>query len=574
MNRRSRPASIVVGSIDEHTRENVPNHDNRPSGDTRTRRPEDNDVSARDRELELLRTTLKDMSSKMHRAVSSAPELDKVLEETQRSPFTARISNVRIRHISKIKLANYEGLVDPRPFLTSVSIAIGRAHFPKEERDAGSCQLFVEHLSGAALTWFSRLEANSIDSFHELTTSFLKNYGVFMEKGASNADLWTMAQTAKESLRSFIGRFKEIITSVATPDDAAIAALRNALWHESRFREDLLLNQPATLADALHRANRFIKIEEDKAAMAKRQGSSKVPTPKEKPKEEHHEPRQHYDAEYARDDKGKKGSTYYVGDSTARPDKPWNKWIRPADTKGDQSYCEFHKIPGHSTEECRQLQILLLAKFKKGDLDIEYDRRRAADKDGTHRRTDNADRDKVDDRHRPEETNRRAERDHDANRREEPHKRNHDTPRQVDNKPVSRRRINMIMGGLTACRDSVRSIKSYRRHGEMQREWIEKTTPPVESTEPITFSEADVGLPGTRNDPLVVELTIGKSTVTKILIDTGSSVNVIFKDVLLHIEIDLRSTQHKVQPLTGFDGDTIMTVGTITLPIYVGGTVS
>ncbi|ANM65753.1 Gag-Pol polyprotein/retrotransposon [Arabidopsis thaliana] len=63
-----------------------------------------------------------------------------------------------------------------------------------------------------------------------------------MEKGASNVDLWTMAQTAKESLRSFIGRFKEIVTSTATPDDAAIAALRNALWHESRFREDLLLN--------------------------------------------------------------------------------------------------------------------------------------------------------------------------------------------------------------------------------------------------------------------------------------------------------------------------------------------
>jgi len=92
-------------------------------------------------------------------------------------------------------LANYEVLVDPRPFLTSVSIAI----FSDEERDTGSCQLFVEHLS----------EANSIDSFHELTRSFLKNYGVFMEKGASNVDLWTMAQTAKESLLSFIGRFKK-----------------------------------------------------------------------------------------------------------------------------------------------------------------------------------------------------------------------------------------------------------------------------------------------------------------------------------------------------------------------------
>ncbi|XP_010419087.1 PREDICTED: uncharacterized protein LOC104704748 [Camelina sativa] len=67
-------------------------------------------------------------------------------------------------------------------------------------------------------------------------------------------------------------------------------------------------------------------------------------------------------------------------------------------------------------------------------------------------------------------------------------------------------------------------------------------------------------------------MEIGESMVTKILIDTGSSVNVIFKDVLIQMEIDLRTTEHDVQPLTGFDGDTVMTEGTIMLPVYVGGT--
>lgn len=109
----------------------------------------------------------------------------------------------------------------------------------------------------------------------------------------------------------------------------------------------------------------------------------------------------------------------------------------------------------------------------------------------------------------------------------------------------------------------------------MQRAWIENNAPVVQNTELISFSEADAsGLPGTHNDPLVVELMKGESAVTKILIDTGSSVNVIFKDVLLQMEIDLRTTGHNIQPLTGFDGDTIMTVETITLPIYVGGIVT
>jgi len=44
----------------------------------------------------------------MHRAISFAPELEKVFEETQQLPFTVRISEVRVRHITKVKLVLYE----------------------------------------------------------------------------------------------------------------------------------------------------------------------------------------------------------------------------------------------------------------------------------------------------------------------------------------------------------------------------------------------------------------------------------------------------------------------------------
>ncbi|VYS48532.1 unnamed protein product [Arabidopsis thaliana] len=47
VNRRNRPASIVVRSIDEHTRENALKRDNRPNIDTRTCRIEDDDIGAR-----------------------------------------------------------------------------------------------------------------------------------------------------------------------------------------------------------------------------------------------------------------------------------------------------------------------------------------------------------------------------------------------------------------------------------------------------------------------------------------------------------------------------------------------
>lgn len=332
-----------------------------------------------------------------------------------------------------------------------------------EDRDAESCQLFVEHLSGAALTWLSYLEANTIDSYYELTTSFLKNYGVFMQKRASNADLWTMDQTQKESLRTFINQFKGVVTNVAIPDEAAISALWNALWHESRFREDLILNQPTTLSDALHRAKRFIEMEEENAAMTKRQGLTKVPALKEKAKEEHYEPRQHYDTNYHREDKGK---MHRHTTSMTRSSKPWNRWDRATDPKPEQVYYKFHKSYTHSTNECRQLQSLILARFKKGDLDIEPNRRRMPSRN-KYRWANDDDHERRDDRRQPDELDRRAEHSHSSDHQGHP-KRANDGPRQVEGEPVSRRQIHMIMGGLTSCHDSVRSIKSYRGQAETQ----------------------------------------------------------------------------------------------------------
>jgi len=37
--------------------------------------------------------------------------------------------------------------------------------FSAKESDARSCQMFVENLTADALNWFSRIEANSIDSY-------------------------------------------------------------------------------------------------------------------------------------------------------------------------------------------------------------------------------------------------------------------------------------------------------------------------------------------------------------------------------------------------------------------------
>ena len=92
----------------------------------------------------------------------------------------------------------------------------------------------------------------------------------------------------------------------------------------------------------------------------------------------------------------------------------------------------------------------------------------------------------------------------------------------------------MIMGGLQNCNDSVRSIKQYRKKAEVAETWSSTSSTPVITTdEPISFTQDDLkGLDTPHNDPLVVELIIGDSRVTRVLIDTGSSVDLIFKDTL------------------------------------------
>ncbi|XP_010436535.1 PREDICTED: uncharacterized protein LOC104720310 [Camelina sativa] len=455
-----------------------------------------------------------------------------------------------------------------------MSFAISRAYFSDEEYEAGCCQLFVENLAHEALGWFSRLLPNSIWSYHELTTAFLQHHSTFMIRGASNADLWNMFQRNDESLRDFMERFKRIVSKLSIVDDTSISALRNALAHGSQFREDIIIHEPLTLDDALHRANRYIELDEEKASRTNR---PEPPAPKsskgkEKAQDEHHEPRQHFDKEYAdKLDKGKKVQTFAVSnqDPKASSSRPWNnKWVRDPSGKGGNKYCEYHKRAGHSTEECRTLQQILLDKFKEGQIDVDLERRQIA----VHR-----------DNHFFNPENENPSKQYDTAPAPQPrpetlppppptHKRNHERTEDA-NAPAPRRRINMIMGGLATCRDSVRSIKAYRRGLEAKRGWLAQSTPPTTNSDPIVFTEADAsGLTGPHNDPLVVEMAIGESMVTKILINTGSSVNVIFKDVLIQMEIDLRATKHDVQPLTGFDSDRVMTEGTIMLPVYVGGT--
>lgn len=127
----------------------------------------------------------------------------------------------------------------------------------------------------------------------------------------------------------------------------------------------------------------------------------------------------------------------------------------------------------------------------------------------------------------------------------------------------------MIMGGLSDGEDSVRALKKRARQVCSVR-----ATPEDEqlSQEPITFTSQDAhGIQHPHNDTLVVELVMEDFDVKRVLIDTGSSVNLMFLKTLTKMGISERTIKPKIQTLTRYDGEAEMSIGEIKLQVQASG---
>ncbi|XP_024009746.1 uncharacterized protein LOC112084682 [Eutrema salsugineum] len=417
--------------------------------------------SQQDEEMLEMRSKLRAMTSLVHQATSSAPEIDRVLKESQSTPFTTRITDFPIRTQVKFNLLTYTGNSDPSQFMTAFSIQMGRARFTPEEKDAGFCQLFVENLSGAALIWFSKLKVNSIDSYQALSTAFLKRYMMYIQ----------------ESLRSFIGRNNVIVSWITVTDEASLPALRNALRIDLKFWDSLKFSKPRTLEDALHRATLYIEDEEEKEIASPAKAAPKQQPHKEIPKQEYQEPRQHLDNNYRGDNR--RGATYKIStqqQQNRQYQNQLNTWQR-GDRGETRPCCDYHNKYGHPTAMCREVQAYLLAKYRKGEIALANQPQNTAPRNNEARPTAPTEQLPP-----PPPTNERSNKN--LAKRDRGNQPRDDTPL------ASRKKVFFIMGGLSTCNDSVRSIKKYGRQVMLAQKWQVKS-PKTADSDAITFTDAD-----------------------------------------------------------------------------------
>lgn len=72
------------------------------------------------------------------------------------------------------------------------------------------------------------------------------------------------------------------------------------------------------------------------------------------------------------------------------------------------------------------------------------------------------------------------------------------------------------------------------------------------------------------NDTLVLEVIIENHTVCRILVDNGSSVDILYFNCLEKIGIPKEQLEKTSRPLYRFTGDSVIQQETIRLPITIG----
>jgi hypothetical protein len=125
----------------------------------------------------------------------------------------------------------------------------------------------------------------------------------------------------------------------------------------------------------------------------------------------------------------------------------------------------------------------------------------------------------------------------------------------------------MIYGGQV--------VNASARHRKQERREVcsVKVATPVYldwSDKPITFDQGDHPdyVPSPGRYPLVVDLVIGNARLTKVLMDGGSSLNIIYAETLGLLEIDLSMIRAGAAPFHGIvPGKRVLPLGQLDLPV-------
>ncbi|KAJ9566095.1 hypothetical protein OSB04_002061 [Centaurea solstitialis] len=360
-----------------------------------------------------------------------------------------------------------------------------------------------------------------------------------MEKQTS--DLYYIVQKSGETIRDYFNRFNAAMIEIKNCDvKTAIEAYKRGLEDSSGLYLELTKYPPENFDDVRARTLAFMRIE-DGALFRRKHSAEKKPLGAQKHDFKHKRVNKIGNPRHESKARPGKGtvkirypelSTYnFAGTSKDLVDSlrkidanvRWpKKSDKPSKDKDQNRWCDFHDDHGHTTDECISLKKEISYLKSKGHLKGLI----------------------------PEEQGRPAS-------------------------PVHTKVVNCITGGSEVCGLTYSAAKRHVRDGPDEHpipgEARSKTEKELDAMA-ITFDQDDTqGVHHKHHDALVIQLTVGNCSTKRILIDGGSSANVIFADTLKVMGIERSEIVRRSTTLIGFNGDPMNTLGEIILPVFAKG---
>ncbi|XP_020961065.1 uncharacterized protein LOC110263677 [Arachis ipaensis] len=457
------------------------------------------------------------------------------------NPFSEEITNFQMpKHFTlPSSLEPYKGIGDPRAHIKKFQSMM---FFNGPNNEPVLCRAFPTYLDEAALLWFSKLPAGSISSFEELAKSFIDYFAAARIYVHGSDYLGTICQGPQESLKDYLTRFAEATMEIPDLDPAVHLHALKAGLRPGKFRETIAITKPRTLEEFRERAAGQMEIEELREANKTKRRSRR---------EEDRTPRSPHNKDLGKPFKLTPKFDNYTRFNTRREriiKEILNaKIIKPPARAGsyqDQRFvdkskhCAFHQKYGHTTDECIIAKDLLERLARQGLLDKYIE--------GRKHKGDNRDKEERQPTSVNKETNKWS---------------NGNQPKAV---------INCISGGFTGGGETTSARKrSYRAMLAIEgtASLNNQETPDLE----ITFNKTDIcsAVPHL-DDPVVISIQTGDLLVRKVLLDPGSSADVLFYSTFLKMNLSEKLIQPSSGELVGFSGERVPIKGYLWLKTTIG----
>ncbi|XP_074318798.1 uncharacterized protein LOC141655627 [Silene latifolia] len=380
----------------------------------------------------------------------------------------------------------------------------------RPEKEACICKGFGSTLSGAALQWFVNLPNKSISSFAGLVNVFNQQFASSRKLEKLSSDLYRIVQRFEESTRDYLARFNVKKISIPRCDPTTeVNAFRRGLHRDSDLYKDLTKHPCATFEEVKKMAEATYRLEEDedRRDLYGTESSSRKITIEKKNK---------------RAKSYNKNTVNKVSGETESTEAP-------------PKLSEY----GFTSELAGVLKAIRelgqRARWLKKPTPRENDRRDAIKRE------------------------RNMERSILQTRPNHPHLN------------LNQKVVSVIIGGSEICGLTYSAAK--RHATETKGDKPEFSLRVSRHDLPaISFNKADIPDEAEHyHDALIIILSIGNCLVKKMLVDTGSSVNLIMMETLKNMGFSEKDLVQKAVPLVGFNGETKQSLGEIVIPTFAGG---